>query len=337
MTIKGDHYLKRELYALVQNERTIFDFLQESSLDGLWYWDLEAPENEWLSPRFWQILGYDPADKKHLANEWQDLINPDDLQTALKNFRAHCADPKHPYEQLVRYKHADGSTVWVRCRGLAIRDASGKPIRMLGAHNEVTELKRVEAKLEQQADELKTANANLTRLVIRDGLTNLFNRHAFDGHLEWSLANAVRRKERLSVMLVDLDHFKKINDTLGHSKGDDVLVAAAAALQATVRGNDYAARYGGEEFSVVLPQADPSASLTVAEKVRARIAQADTHDCSVTASIGVATVTAALKEPTNNIKTLASTLLFQADRALYEAKRRGRNQVCHFEQMIIAP
>jgi len=142
------HYLEEELHQRVQQDRSLFEFLQAGSLDGIWYWDLENPENEWMSPQFWTTLGYDPAQKQHLAAEWQDLINPDDLAVALDNFNRHCADPNHPYDQVVRYRHASGDTVWVRCRGIVIRDDSGKPIRMLGAHTDLTALKKVEAERE---------------------------------------------------------------------------------------------------------------------------------------------------------------------------------------------
>lgn len=134
------HYLERELYDLVRTDPRIFDFLQAGSLDGIWYWDLERPDNEWMSPRFWDLLGFDPAEKSHNPEEWQALIDPDGLNTALENFHNHLADPDCPYNQVVRYTHKDGSDVWVRCRGLAIRDAAGKPIRMLGAHNDLTAL-----------------------------------------------------------------------------------------------------------------------------------------------------------------------------------------------------
>jgi PAS domain S-box-containing protein len=155
------HYLKKELYALIKEDVSIFEFLQQGSLDGIWYWDLEDHENEWMSPRFWTILGYDPAEKKHLASEWQDLIYPEDLQVALSNFTKHCADPNHPYDQAVRYRHKDGSTVWVRCRGMAIRDNTGKPIRMLGAHTDLTPQKLAEEALRQKTIELEKANKKL--------------------------------------------------------------------------------------------------------------------------------------------------------------------------------
>lgn len=143
-TGEDGHYLRTELYAQVRSNPAVFDFLQAGSLDGLWYWDLEHPEHEWISPRLWQVLGQDPATRRHLASEWQELIFPEDLALAIDNFRRHCADPAHPYDQIVRYRHADGSTVWIRCRGVAIRDAAGQPLRMLGAHTDVTGLMRAE-------------------------------------------------------------------------------------------------------------------------------------------------------------------------------------------------
>ncbi|MBW2467360.1 MAG: response regulator, partial [Deltaproteobacteria bacterium] len=132
-------------------------FLQDGSLDGLWYWDLENLENEWMNPRFWTLLGYDPQEKKHLASEWQDLIYSEDLQVALDNFHKHCSNPNHPYDQVVRYRHKNGSTVWIRCRGIVIRDETGKPIRMLGAHTDLTPLKQAEEELQMAKDAAESA------------------------------------------------------------------------------------------------------------------------------------------------------------------------------------
>ena len=154
------HYLKEELYDLLKSNSQIFDFLQIGSLDGMWYWDLEHPEHEWMSPEFWKLFGIDPETRRHTPDEWQDLIHPDDLATALDNFHKHLEDANHPYDQIVRYRHVDGHYVTVRCRGLAIRDESGKPIRMLGAHNDLTLLK-------QREEELNAKNALLEREVQR--------------------------------------------------------------------------------------------------------------------------------------------------------------------------
>ncbi|WP_341367270.1 PAS domain-containing protein [Yoonia sp. BS5-3] len=136
------HYLQRELQEKLKNDSEIWTFLQQSCLDGIWYWDLEDPEHEWLSPEFWQLFGYDPETKSHTPESWFDIIDPDDKQLALENFEKHLADPNHPYDQVVRYRHADGSTVWIRCRGLALRDAEGRGIRMLGAHTDLTNFVR---------------------------------------------------------------------------------------------------------------------------------------------------------------------------------------------------
>ncbi len=140
-------YLKKELYELIKTDESIFDFIQESALDGLWYWDLENLENEWMNARFWTVLGYNPDEMPHKSTAWQNIINQDDLKLASDNFTRHCENPDHPYDQVLRYTHKDGSTVWIRCRGLAIRDKNGKPVRMLGAHLDISDIKRSEQEL----------------------------------------------------------------------------------------------------------------------------------------------------------------------------------------------
>lgn len=149
---ENEHYLKKELYDLVRSDSSLFDFIQEGSLDGMWYWNLENIEDEWLSPRFWEVLGYDPKEKTHHSKEWQDIIYEDDLKEATDNFFKHLQNPKYQYDQIVRYKHKDGSTVWIRCRGIAIRDNKGKAIRMLGAHTNITDIKQQE-KIKMESEE----------------------------------------------------------------------------------------------------------------------------------------------------------------------------------------
>src|SRR6267154_150696 len=141
-----DHYLKTEFYQLLQQDAGIFEFLQSGSLDGLWYWDLEHIEHEWLSPRFKAIFGFEDHEVPNTSAWWQERIFREDLPIALDNFTRHCADPNHPYDHVVRYRHRDGSTVWVRCRGMAIRD-DGRPIRLLGTHTDVSVFKRAEEQL----------------------------------------------------------------------------------------------------------------------------------------------------------------------------------------------
>lgn len=155
-------------------------------------------------------------------------------------------------------------------------------------------------------------------LADRDGLTGLANRRVFDATLARELARAARSGEPLSLLLVDIDHFKKLNDGHGHQTGDDVLRQVAGVLAAGSRSGDLPARYGGEEFVVVLPACPADEAAEVAERLRAAVAAADTT-VAVTVSVGVATC------PTN--ASGASALVGAADEALYASKRDGRNRV----------
>jgi PAS domain S-box-containing protein len=148
----------------MRSDESIFDFIQNSSLDGLWYWDLENPENEWMNARFWTVLGYNPDEMPHKSSAWQSIINQDDLKVAKDNFTKHCENPNHPYDQLVRYTHKNGSTKWIRCRGHAIRDKEGKPIRMLGAHQDVSDIKNSEQGLLEAIETAKESETQFRNL-----------------------------------------------------------------------------------------------------------------------------------------------------------------------------
>ena len=162
-----DHYLTLELDKLAAADSMLWGFIQRASLDGVWYWDLQNPENLYISPEYWHCLGIDPETRAHTPDEFIDVVFPEDLPNVLKNLDEHYADPSVPYEQTVRFRHADGSTVWVRCRGLAIRDAQGKAIRMLGAHNNITQAKEAELIAVKQAKLLAQAYDELKQLTYR--------------------------------------------------------------------------------------------------------------------------------------------------------------------------
>jgi diguanylate cyclase (GGDEF)-like protein len=161
----------------------------------------------------------------------------------------------------------------------------------------------------------------------RDPLTNLANRRS----LIESACEEIRRSSRtgrpMSLLMIDLDHFKHVNDTLGHAHGDAVLVAVASALRSTMRAIDHVGRWGGEEFVVVLPESDSEAAVAAAERVRAAIAALRiAHDgriASTTVSIGVTT----LGSPVGDPDRLFHALVDHGDRALYDAKDDGRNCV----------
>ena len=151
------NYLKKELYDLIKSDARIFDFIQDTSLDGMWYWDLENPEEEWMNAKFWDVLGYDPSEMPHKTSAWRDIIHPEDLKIATERITQHFENPDYPYDQTVRYTHKNGSTVWIRCRGLAIRDKHGKPLRMLGAHQNITGFKNSELKFQKSTALLRNA------------------------------------------------------------------------------------------------------------------------------------------------------------------------------------
>jgi diguanylate cyclase (GGDEF)-like protein len=164
---------------------------------------------------------------------------------------------------------------------------------------------------------------HVERLAARDGLTGLYNRRAFDDVLARTLAVEERRGGRFAVVLLDLDHFKKLNDTYGHPAGDAALRNAARVLERQLRKGDQAARYGGEEFVAVLPGAGEDGALQIAERVRRALEKDglvfEGARISTTASLGVAVWPADGREP--------AALLASADRALYAAKQAGRNRV----------
>lgn len=163
--------------------------------------------------------------------------------------------------------------------------------------------------------------------AVRDGLTGLYNRRFFDERLQSEFAFAARHSVPLSVLLLDIDHFKKLNDTFGHPAGDSALRQVGQTIASTIRTEDLAARYGGEEFVVLARGTDAPHAFVLAERLRAKIRRSSTDHggipLQVTVSIGVATLSTETPYPG------ADPLIAAADRALYRAKEGGRDQsVC---------
>ncbi|WP_339495227.1 sensor domain-containing diguanylate cyclase [Pseudomonas sp. RA_105y_Pfl2_P56] len=193
---------------------------------------------------------------------------------------------------------------------------------LLGKERELQQANAtLEATVAQRTADLMQANAELLNLATHDALTGVFNRRRFDEKLtEYSLL--FRRTGRpFALLLIDADHFKRINDTHGHAIGDEVLQQLAQLIQTSLRTTDFVARYGGEEFAVLLPEISmPDTPERVAEKIRAAVAEADFATAGqVTVSVGVGLADPADNSPGNLIK--------RADQQLYQAKAAGRNQV----------
>jgi diguanylate cyclase (GGDEF)-like protein len=204
---------------------------------------------------------------------------------------------------------------WYQCRDQAITWIDGRIVRMEIA-TDITALKNSEQKL-LAAKMLAEEHAS------KDELTNLYNRRAFFEQGKQLFKQARRYQQNVSVMMIDIDHFKNINDNYGHTVGDSVLKSIGALLQNTVREADILARIGGEEFAVILPQTGVEEASNLAERIRQRIEskiiQHDILQIKVTASFGLA---ACMAEGDD-----LDRMLTKADDALYIAKKKGRNQV----------
>jgi len=183
----------------------------------------------------------------------------------------------------------------------------------------------LELTVEQRTDALTRANEELSRLAARDGLTGVFNRRRFDERLAECQQLFLRGRKPYALLIIDADHFKRVNDNHGHAVGDAVLKQLAQLLQQNTRASDFVSRYGGEEFAVLLPEVGgEQGALAAAEKIRAAVAGAAFAEVgNITISIGLAMASAADGD--------AGELLKRADHALYEAKRAGRNRVVKAE------
>lgn len=192
-------------------------------------------------------------------------------------------------------------------------------LREITLRQALTRLADANRLLAEEMHKVGVLNERLSELAHTDALTGLYNRRAYDQHLAREWRRVQRNGAPLSVLLVDADHFKAVNDQHGHAMGDQVLQVLASVLQEGARDIDVAARVGGEEFAVLLADTDATSAAGVAERIRSQIAQAEAMPvAAVTVSIGVATLQAQ-EQP--------DSLQHRADQALYMAKSQGRNRV----------
>ena len=187
------------------------------------------------------------------------------------------------------------------------------------------------ARILRLEEQLTEAHHKMEVLAMHDGLTGLFNRRAIEEHAEAELDLAKRKQRTLSILLLDIDHFKRINDEHGHQLGDDALRQLGQILATNLRQYDRAGRWGGEEFIVILPETQLSEAATVAERLRSAVAGLklplpDGANLSMQISVGAAC--------TAGLYPSLTKLIDAADQALYRAKQSGRNRVCSYDQPI---
>jgi PAS domain S-box-containing protein len=230
--MKNDlHYLESELTDLFDSQTDTWRYIQSASLDGVWYWDLENPDNLWISPEYWECLGIDPASRKHSPEEFIKVVFEEDLPNIIDNLERHYADPSVVYEQIVRFKHIDGSTVWVRCRGRATRDANGKAIRMLGAHNNITALKEAELATQRIMKNRERFFARMSHEIRTPlhgmiGIAEVLKNQDTDPNVKAQLTTILNCGKQLQHLLNDLLTLSKIDENKFTVGIEDVSLAS---------------------------------------------------------------------------------------------------------------
>src|SRR5689334_9318563 len=254
------------------------------------------------------ITGYS-ADEV-CARSFRDLSDPHDVDVDVLQNLELLAGRVPTYQVEKRYRHAWGHQVWVLLSVSLVRDDEGRPLHLIAQVQDISERKKFEARLEH--------------LVDHDYLTALFNGRRFEQALAQEVKSAARYGGGGALLLLDLDHFKAVNDQFGHRAGDDLLKTVAAALRGRIRETDVLARLGGDEFGIILHQVDAEQADVAADGIvralRRQTAILAEHQIPVTASIGVA-----LFDGLTNIEILAA-----ADLAMYEAKEAGRDRFARY-------
>ena len=217
--------------------------------------------------------------------------------------------------------------------GAPILDGEGKTRGALATFDDVTQIEEQNTQLQKMLDALKKSrnevrkqNRALQVLATQDPLTGCFNRRAFFERFEMEYNRAQRYGHDLSCIMVDIDHFKLVNDNYGHPAGDKVLQKVSSILQACLRESDVVCRYGGEEFCLILPECNAEGALNTADRIRLTIASKTFSGIKVTISLGVSSL--------ESNPGILSELLSQADKALYKAKASGRNCVVGYSEAI---
>ena len=305
------------------------------SKDGLWDWNLTA-DTVHYSARWKTMLGYPEKEISTSSAEWFSRVHADDCAALKVAIEEHISGKTASFEFEYRLQHKDSSWHWMLAKALAVRNGGGVAVRMAGSQSDITERKEAERQLKKALsdlrlalasekvllDELDKKNKELMELSITDGLTGLYNHRFLQERFEYEFKRVKRYGGALSCMIIDIDHFKNVNDTYGHQAGDLVLREISRILKNNSRDVDICGRYGGEEFMIITNQKLED-TVRYATKLHAAVDKcdfvADNHHLHVTVSVGVAEYRSDLIH--------RQELIEHADVALYQAKQDGRNLI----------
>lgn len=334
----------------------LYKLLAENTIDCIWLYDATEQTFVYISPSLHKLLGYTPEE---LIQAPLDLVisNADyaKIKESILGQIKTLNETQNKLEQEsisidLKLIHQNGLLIDVETSTKIMVNDQSNHICILGVTRDISERKRVEKMLNAEIEEknrmietlklkeielkqlteiLLEKNESLKTLAGTDELTNLYNRYYLDQRIVSEMERAERYDQPLSLIMFDLDHFKKVNDTWGHSTGDLVLIAVADRVSQIIRYPDVLARWGGEEFAVLLPQTDLHGAILVAEKLRRALEEIE-HP-------GVGTVTSSFGVATLKKKEQWESWFKRVDIALYQAKDAGRNKVVSNDDITKTP
>ncbi|WPL14014.1 PAS domain S-box protein [Thiorhodovibrio litoralis] len=311
--------LKETVQALEEGEAR-YRLLADHAADAIWTMD-EHQNYTFVSPAFERLYGYR---LEELGRGLPEKLIPADSRKVIMSHEAKrmasikAGNPdRSPYRIEVEKHTKDGRSLWIESTTTPVFDEYDKYCGIVGVSRDVTDRKRAD-------DALKASEEKMRLLATVDDLTKLPNRRHFLDLAKHELERCLRYPHHFSLILFDVDHFKKVNDIYGHNVGDGVLMAIAAAVLRTLREVDISARFGGEEFVAGLPETGIEEAMQVAERLRAAVEDTqieldDDQELQVTISLGVVEL--------DDTSPDLDALLKHADLAMYAAKRNGRNRV----------
>lgn len=311
--------------------------IMELVSDGIWDWNANTGF-VYRNPGWYEMLGYTQHSLENSVFTWENVIHPEDYPRVMAQFDDYINCRTTHYQAEYRCRNKDGTYLWIEDRGYVIaRNEDGSVARMVGAHRSIQARKRSIEQLEQRNQSLEALVAERTRelsrvnqqlqlqldenrsLAERDALTRVANRYRLEKGLLEECDRAQRFRLPLSLIAMDIDDFKTINDRHGHAVGDATLVQVVECLEACLRQDDLLARWGGDEFMVIVPKSTLEIARALAQRMRHELGKLTAvGDFKVTLSFGVV-------ERFNDESP--ADLMARADQALYRSKAAGKDVI----------